>query len=94
MEAALAEFERVRKPTIEAYQAAALESCVWFEDARQYMQLSPLELAYSLMTRSGRVDHESLRRRDPAFIAAYEEEITRKASERVFGGQILKRNST
>jgi len=24
------------------------------------------------MTRSGRVDHETLKRRDPAFIAAYE----------------------
>src|SRR5207253_4074030 len=41
---ALAEFERVRKPVIEAYQAAALESCVWFENARQYLNLSPLEL--------------------------------------------------
>ena len=76
--AALAEFERVRKPVIEEYQAAALESCVWFENARQYMHLAPLELAYVIMTRSGRVDHESLKKRDPAFIAAYEQEISRK----------------
>lgn len=75
---ALAEFERVRKPVIEEYQAAALESCVWFENARQYMELTPVELAYSLMTRSGRVHEESLRRRDPEFVAAYEQEVSRK----------------
>lgn len=69
---ALREFEKVRKPVIEEYQAAALESCVWFENARQYMQLSPIELAYLIMTRSGRVDDESLRKRDPAFMAAVE----------------------
>ncbi|MDQ2856500.1 MAG: FAD-dependent monooxygenase, partial [Acidobacteriota bacterium] len=69
---ALAEFERQRKPVIEEYQAAALESCVWFENARQFMHLSPLELAYVIMTRSGRVHAESLRRRDPEFMAAYE----------------------
>jgi anthraniloyl-CoA monooxygenase len=70
--AALQEFERKRKPIIEEYQAAAFESMVWFESARQYMDLSPIELAYSLMTRSGRVDYEALRRRDPDFLAAYE----------------------
>ena len=69
---ALAEFERQRKPVIEDYQAAAQDSMTWFENARQYMHLEPLALAYSLMTRSGRVDHEELRKRDPKFIAAVE----------------------
>lgn len=73
VDTALTEFERVRKPVIEEYQAAALESCVWFENARQYMHLTPLELAYTIMTRSGRVHDESLRRRDPEFMAAYEQ---------------------
>jgi hypothetical protein len=36
------------------------------------MQLAPVELAYVLMTRSGKVDGEALRRRDPEFVAAYE----------------------
>ena len=71
--AALKRFEAARKPVIEEYQAAACESMVWFENAREYMPLTPIELAYSLMTRSGRVDRESLRRRDPEFVAAYEE---------------------
>ena len=69
---ALQRFEEVRRPVIEDYQAAAYESMLWFENARDYMQLSPIELAYVLMTRSGRIDRETLRRRDPAFIAAYE----------------------
>jgi 2-polyprenyl-6-methoxyphenol hydroxylase and related FAD-dependent oxidoreductases len=71
--AALQRFEEVRKPVIEEYQAAAYESMVWFENARDYMQLAPIELAYVLMTRSGKVDRESLRRRDPEFVASYEE---------------------
>ena len=69
---ALQRFEDIRKPVIEDYQAAAYESMVWFENARQYMHLDPLALAYSLMTRSKRIDYETLKRRDPAFIAAYE----------------------
>lgn len=70
---ALQEFETQRKPIIEDYQAAARESMLWFESAKDYMHLSPIELAYALMTRSGRVDHETLNRRDPAFIEAYEQ---------------------
>src|SRR5712664_824425 len=70
--AALQRFEPVRRPVIEEYQAAAYESMVWFEQARDHMHLKPVELAYVLMTRSGRVDRESLRRRDPEFVAAYE----------------------
>ncbi|HEV2763683.1 MAG TPA: FAD-dependent monooxygenase, partial [Pyrinomonadaceae bacterium] len=69
---ALAEFERTRKPVIEEYQRAAYESLVWFERAREYVGLDPLPLAFSLMTRSKKVDYESLKRRDPAFVAAYD----------------------
>jgi anthraniloyl-CoA monooxygenase len=70
--AALQRFESARKPVIEEYQAAAYESMVWFEQARDHMHLAPIELAYLLMTRSGKVDRESLRRRDPEFVASYE----------------------
>ncbi len=58
---------------IENYQAAAETSMTWFENARDYMHLNALELAYSLMTRSGRVDHSELRKRDPLFMEAWEE---------------------
>lgn len=70
--AALAHFESTRKPIIEEYQEAAHESMLWFENARKHMHLTPIELAYVLMTRSGRVDHEDLRKRDPDFVGSYE----------------------
>ncbi|HZI17076.1 MAG TPA: FAD-dependent monooxygenase [Pyrinomonadaceae bacterium] len=70
--AALAEFERVRRPVVEEYQRAARDSRLWFENVKDYIHLEPLAFAYSLMTRSGKIDFESLRRRDPAFAAEYE----------------------
>jgi len=70
--AALGRFEAIRKPVIEDYQAAAYESMLWFENARQYLHLAPIELAYSLMMRSGRVDRDELWKRDGEFVARYE----------------------
>jgi anthraniloyl-CoA monooxygenase len=72
---ALKDFERTRKPVIEEYQAAAFESMRWFENARDYMNLTPIELAHTLMTRSGRVSDEDLRRRDPEFITRWEKAV-------------------
>jgi anthraniloyl-CoA monooxygenase len=72
IESALQTFEATRKPVIEEYQAAAFESMRWFENARAYLHLSPIELAFALMMRSGRVGYEDLKRRDPAFISRYE----------------------
>jgi anthraniloyl-CoA monooxygenase len=73
---AVQEFERTRKPIIEDYQSAAYESMVWFENARDYMHLSPMELAYSLMKRSGRVDDEELRKRDEEFFENYKKSVS------------------
>src|SRR5688572_636863 len=72
VEDALSHFTTKRRPVIEDYQAAAFESMIWFENAAKYMHLSPLELAFSVMTRSGRVSYEDLKRRDPRFISHYE----------------------
>lgn len=70
---ALESFINTRRPVIEDYQAAAFESMKWFENAAQYMHLSPMELAFSVMTRSGRVSNEDLKKRDPEFIRRYEQ---------------------
>lgn len=69
---ALERFEAIRRPVVEELQAAAYESMLWFESVAERVHLEPLEFAYRLMTRSKRIDHEKLRRRDPDFIAAYE----------------------
>jgi len=71
---ALAEFTAVRRPVIEDYQAAAYESMVWFENAAKYVGLNPIDLAFSVMTRSGRVSYEDLKQRDPIFIAKYDQQ--------------------
>jgi len=69
---ALAHFTKTRRPVIEEYQSAAFGSMLWFENARDYMHQSPMELAFSVMTRSGRVSYEDLKKRAPEFIQAYE----------------------
>ena len=70
---ALIEFEAKRRPVVEEYQDAAYESLQLFENLKDYMHLDPIPFAYKLMTRSGKVDRENLRRRDPEFVAKYEE---------------------
>ncbi|HET6976229.1 MAG TPA: FAD-dependent monooxygenase [Pyrinomonadaceae bacterium] len=72
---ALTHFTQTRRPVIEDYQSAAFESMRWFENAAAYMHLSPIELAYVLMTRSGRVTYDDLKRRSPDFISNYEQSV-------------------
>jgi anthraniloyl-CoA monooxygenase len=69
---ALIEFEAKRRPQVDEYQDAAYESLLFFENLKDYMHLDPMPFAYKLMTRSGRIDQEKLRRRDPEFVAKYE----------------------
>jgi anthraniloyl-CoA monooxygenase len=70
---ALATFQRVRKPTVDEFQDAAYASLVWLEHVEDHLHLEPVPFAYRLMTRSRRVGYERLKRRDPAFVAAYDE---------------------
>jgi 2-polyprenyl-6-methoxyphenol hydroxylase-like FAD-dependent oxidoreductase len=70
--AALAEFERIRRPGSDELQAAAVKSAEWYETVRAKLHLHPVAFAYDYMRRTGRVSHEDLRRRDPALVAAYE----------------------
>ncbi|HEX8087275.1 MAG TPA: hypothetical protein VF762_00385, partial [Blastocatellia bacterium] len=73
VEAALAEFQRVRKPVIDEYQEAAYASLMLFENAGEEMRLDPLPFAYKMMTRSKKIDYDNLKKRDPEFIAAYDD---------------------
>ena len=67
---ALAAYEAERRPQVESLQRAAQVSLEWFEATERYHdRLEPLEFAMSLLTRSLRVTHASLRVRDPAFVA-------------------------
>lgn len=68
----LTAFEQARKSVVDRLQDAAYASMTWFETVKDRMDLDPLPFAYELMTRSGSIDHEKLRERDPDFVAAYE----------------------
>jgi anthraniloyl-CoA monooxygenase len=66
---ALAAYEEARRPAVESLQRAAQASLQWFEDTERYLDLHPLQFAFTLLTRSLRVTHENLKVRDPAFVA-------------------------
>jgi len=63
--AALAAYEKRRRPEVESLQAAAQASLEWFEGTERYLRMSPVQFTYSLMTRSLRVSHASMEKRDP-----------------------------
>jgi hypothetical protein len=63
--AALTAYEARRRPDVEALQAAAQASLEWFEGAERYTRMAPVQFTYSLMTRSLRVSHASVAKRDP-----------------------------
>ena len=77
VEAALEDFQRVRKPIVDAYQEAAYASLLMFENAEEDMHLDAIPFAFKMMTRSKKIDYEKLKRRDPEFIAAYDEWLKR-----------------
>jgi anthraniloyl-CoA monooxygenase len=79
--AALSEFERTRRPVVEALQDAAFSSLLTLENIAEDWSLDPLPFAYKLMTRSGRVTHEKLKKRDPEFARAYEEWLRREEGQ-------------
>ncbi|MCM2251104.1 MAG: FAD-dependent monooxygenase [Ramlibacter sp.] len=71
--AALARFQALRLPPMKSIWDAANVSAHWYEQMDELVRtLSPIEFAYSYMTRTGRVDHDEVRRRDPKLAQAYE----------------------
>ena len=77
---------------LEAYQAdrgtealrlqnAARNSMEWFESVKRYIHLEPEQFAYSLLTRSQRVSHESLRLRDSTYLTRMERWFASMASQ-------------
>lgn len=72
LQSAFREFESQRRPVSDQFQAAAARSLDWYENVAARMDLDPVSFAYDYMRRTGRVDHEELRKRDPAFVARYE----------------------
>ena len=70
--AALAAFERARRPVAEKLLHAASLSSFWYEDFPSKLALAPLDLAYDYMMRSGRMTEPRLRETAPEFMAKVE----------------------
>ncbi len=64
---ALNEYELERKPVVEIFQKAAQESQTYFETLKRYLNLAPMQFAFQLLTRSGRISYDDLRLRDARF---------------------------
>jgi 2-polyprenyl-6-methoxyphenol hydroxylase-like FAD-dependent oxidoreductase len=72
--AALELYQSNRLPPMKKIWDAANVSIRWYEEMDKLVhELSPVEFAYSYMTRTGRVNHAEVKRRDPKLAAAYEQ---------------------
>tara|TARA_Y100001934_G_C12343791_1_gene771683 strand:+ start:17 stop:2257 length:2241 start_codon:yes stop_codon:yes gene_type:complete len=65
---AFKKYEEARKLEVLRLQSAARNSVEWFEDVERYLDLDPIQLKYSLLTRSQRISHENLRARDAEWL--------------------------
>ena len=85
-EAAFRRYQDERRVEVLRLQSAARNSLEWFEEVERYLDMAPLQFAYSLLTRSQRIAHENLRQRDPAFLTRVEDWFADQA-----GGQTGRR---
>lgn len=69
--AAFADYEATRRPIVEKLVRAARTSAAWYADFPTHMQLAPLDMAHSYITRSGRIDDQRLTAMSPRFMAEY-----------------------
>jgi anthraniloyl-CoA monooxygenase len=80
--AALDAYEAERRPQVEALQRAAQTSLEWFEQAERYHgRLEPVQFAFSLLSRSLRVTHDTLRARDAKLVATVDRWFAERAAQ-------------
>ena len=80
LQAAFEIYEGERRLEVIKLQSAARNSTQWFEDVPRYAELEPIQFAYSLLTRSQRVNHENLRLRDRDWLESVESWFTGRAT--------------
>lgn len=83
---AIDRYQAARTTEVLRLQNAARNSMEWFEHVRRYIALEPEQFAYSLLTRSQRVSHENLRRRDVAYLGGMERWFASRADRAARGG--------
>ena len=65
-------YEDERRLEVLRLQSAARNSMEWFERVERYLSLDPVQLNYSMLTRSQRISHENLRTRDKDWLEGAE----------------------
>lgn len=80
--AALRRYENERRLEVLRLQNAARNSTEWFENIERYLRLDPVQFNYSLLTRSQRISHENLRRRDAEWLSGAEKWFEERATGR------------
>ncbi|AKU92167.1 bifunctional salicylyl-CoA 5-hydroxylase/oxidoreductase [Vulgatibacter incomptus] len=84
---ALALYESERRGVVERTQKAAQDSLRWFENVKRYRGMEPLQLAFSLLSRSKRISWENLRLRDPRLVSRVDEWFARRAGVELGEGE-------
>jgi anthraniloyl-CoA monooxygenase len=79
MQAAFERYQEERRLEVLRLQSAARNSLEWFERVEQYLDMDPVQLNYSLLTRSQRISHENLRERDPDWLETAERWFNKQA---------------
>ena len=72
LKVAFEKYEEARRLEVLRLQSAARNSVEWFEDVERYLDLDPVQLNYSMLTRSQRISHENLRARDANWLEGAE----------------------
>ena len=86
LDVALPAYEAERRIEVLRLQSAARNSTEWFEHVDRYLGLAPEQFAYSLLTRSQRVSHENLRKRDASYLSNVERWFAGKADAKEQAG--------
>ena len=84
VEDGLSRFEAARRPRAESLLRASAASLAWYENARRYIDMTMPQFAYSVLTRSLRLNHESMRGLAP--------ELTEAVEMQLAGGVMTKSN--
>ncbi|HMQ57281.1 MAG TPA: bifunctional salicylyl-CoA 5-hydroxylase/oxidoreductase [Rhizobiaceae bacterium] len=79
LQQAFERYQAERRLEVLRLQSAARNSLEWFEEVERYLDLDPVQFAYSLLTRSQRISHENLRLRDRAWLEDAEAWFQRQA---------------
>ncbi len=75
VEVGLKEFERLRKPVADAFQAAAKRSIAWYEGLPSRTITHPTKFALEYLMRTGRVSYRDFRRENREIVLGYERDL-------------------